>query len=211
VAVEIRKVDPERPERQHVHAAAEAILRGGVVAFPTDTFYGLGCSLVDSGAVEMLYRLKRRPADLAVISLIADPEQVEALAAEVPEVAATLMRRYWPGPLSIIFKASPLVPPGSRGARDTVALRFPRHPIAIALVHAVGGPVVASSANLSGQPPARTAEEVASVFGNQLDLILDGGPSQAVEPSTLVDVSRGRLEVLRPGAVDVSPHLTLRP
>lgn len=207
MAVEIVPVNPAVPERAVIARAAEAILRGGVVGFPTDTFYGLGCSLMDPAAVDMVYQLKRRPPDLAVISLIADPAQVEALAAEIPEIGEALMKRFWPGPLSIVFRASPLLSTGSRGPRDTVALRFPRHPISIALVLAVGGPVVASSANLSGQPPARTAQDVARTFGNQLDLILDGGAAQAQEPSTLVDVSRGRLAVLRPGSVDVSAHL----
>ena len=207
MAVEIVPVNAAAPERAVIARAAEAILRGGVIGFPTDTFYGLGGSLMDPAAVDMVYQIKRRPRDLAVISLIADPGQVEALAGEVPEIAATLMRRFWPGPLSIVFRASPLLRLGSRGPRDTVALRFPRHPVSLALVHAVGGPVVASSANLSGQPPARTAQEVARAFGNQLDLVLDGGPAQAPEPSTLVDVSRGRLTVLRPGAVDVSALL----
>lgn len=204
MAVEIVKVTPKAPERAAVAAAAEAILRGGVIGFPTDTFYGLGASLMDPASVEMLYQLKRRPKDLAVISLIADPAQADALAAEVPEIAATLIRRHWPGPLSIVFRASGLVPPASRGPRDTVALRYPKHAISLALVRAVGGPVVASSANLSGRPPARSAAEVAQVFGNQLDLILDGGPASAERPSTLVDVSRGRLELLRAGEVDVS-------
>jgi L-threonylcarbamoyladenylate synthase len=210
VPVEILRVDPDAPDRATLDLAAEAVLRGAVIGFPTDTFYGLGCSLMDASAVEMLYRLKRRPKDLAVISLIADPGDVEVLAAEVPEVAEPLMRRYWPGPLSLVFRASPLVPERSRGPRDTVALRYPKHALSIALVRAVGGPIVASSANLSGQPPARAADEVARVFGNQLALILDGGPSQATEPSTLADVSRGRIEVLRAGAVDLSSHKTFR-
>jgi L-threonylcarbamoyladenylate synthase len=200
-------VNPVAPERSVIARAAEAVLRGGVIGFPTDTFYGLGCSLMDPAAVEMVYRIKRRPPELAVISLIADPAQVEALAADVPEVAAALMRRFWPGPLSIVFRASPLLRTGSRGPLDTVALRYPHHAISLALVQAVGGPVVASSANLSGQPPARTAQEVARAFGNQLDLVLDGGAAQAREPSTLVDVSRGRLAVLRAGSVDVSALL----
>lgn len=206
--VEIRKVDPDAPDRDTLWLAADAILRGAVVAFPTDTFYGLGCSLMDASAVEMLYRLKRRPKDLAIISLISDPSDVEVLADRVPEVADQLMRRFWPGPLSLVFQASPFVPQKSRGPGDTVALRYPNHVLSVSLVRAVGGPIVASSANLSGQPPARTAEEVARIFGNQLALVLDGGPSQATEPSTLADVSRGRVEVLRPGAVDVGPFVT---
>jgi L-threonylcarbamoyladenylate synthase len=211
VPVDVRAIDQEKPERGAVRDAAEAILRGGVIGFPTDTFYGLGCSLMDPGAVDMLYRLKRRPAHLAVISLLSDPAEVEALVSEIPEPASTLMKRFWPGPLSIVFKASTMVPEACRGPRGTIALRYPRHPLSLALVHAVGGPIVASSANLSGRPPAKTAEEVVRAFGNQLDLVLDGGPAQAIEPSTLVDVTSGRVEVLRPGTVDVSSFVTTRP
>lgn len=204
MSVDVRAVNVEAPERRLVEAAAEAILRGGVIAFPTDTFYGLGCSLMNPDAVEMLYRLKRRPLNMAVISLISDPMEVDALAVDIPDVAQTLMKKFWPGPLSIIFRASLVVPAAVRGPRETIALRYPRHALSLALVAAVGGPIVASSANLSGKPPARSAEEVVRSFGNQLDLVLDGGPSQADEPSTLVDVTSGKVEVLRAGTVDVS-------
>ena len=206
MSVEVRPIDANAPDRKIVAEAAEAILRGGVISFPTDTFYGLGCSLMDPAAVDMLYRLKRRPQNLAVISLISDPAEVEALASEIPDVANTLMRRFWPGPLSIVFRASIVVPAACRGPRETIALRYPQHPLSLALVRALGGPLVASSANLSGQPPARSAEEVIRAFGNQLDLVLDGGPSQAVNPSTLVDVTSGKVEVLRAGAVDVGAY-----
>jgi L-threonylcarbamoyladenylate synthase len=210
VPVEIIPVDPDRPQPEVITIAAEALLRGSVIGFPTDTFYGLGCSLIDVAAVEMLFRLKRRPAERAIISLIDDPQQVDALADNVPDVARVLMRRFWPGPLSLVFRASPLVPAGARGPRDSVALRWPDHALSIALVRAVGGPIVASSANLSGQPPARTAAEVARVFGNQLALVLDGGAARAEQPSTLADVSRGRVEVLRPGAIDLSEYVAAR-
>ena len=210
MSVEVRAIDPQEPERRTVAEAAEAILRGGVISFPTDTFYGLGCSLMDPAAVDMLYRLKRRPQNLAVISLISDPSEVEALASEIPDVAVTLMKRFWPGPLSIVFRASIVVPQACRGPRETIALRYPDHALSLALVSALGGPLVASSANLSGQPPAKSAEEVIRSFGNQLDLVLDGGPSQAHQPSTLIDVTSGKVEILRPGAVDVGAYVTRR-
>ena len=210
MSVEVRAIDPQKPERRIVAEAAEAILRGGVISFPTDTFYGLGCSLMDPAAVDMLYRLKRRPQNLAVISLISDPSEVEALASDIPDVAVTIMKRFWPGPLSIVFRASIVVPQACRGPRETIALRYPDHPLSLALVSALGGPLVASSANLSGQPPAKSAEEVIRAFGNQLDLVLDGGPSQANQPSTLIDVTSGKVEILRSGAVDVSAYARRR-
>jgi L-threonylcarbamoyladenylate synthase len=200
------KVERERPDENALLEAAEAILRGGVIAFPTDTLYGLGCSLFDVSAVEMLARLKRREPGLAVISLISDVQAVYGLCTGVGVVAQRLMERYWPGPLSLIFKAATLVPSEVRRG-GTVALRLPRDTLCQALVERVGGPVVASSANLTGRPPAASAEEVIRVFGNQLDLVLDGGPIVEGLASTLVDLSGPRPRLLRRGALDVAADL----
>ena len=201
--MELFRIDPENPGREALDAAAEAVLRGGVIAFPTDTIYGLGCSLFDVSAVEMVARLKRRDLSLAVISLIPTPSQVYGLAGDVPPVAERLISRFWPGPLSMIFRSSPVVPAPVRGAGGTIALRCPKHALSQALLTRFGGPVVSSSANLSGQRPAESAEEVVQIFGNQLDLVLDGGPRPGGLPSTLVDVSVPRPRLLRRGAVDV--------
>lgn len=201
------KVDSEHPDPQVLIEAAEAVLRGGVIAFPTDTLYGLGCSLFDVSAVEMVARLKRRDPSLAVISLIPEPRQVYGLAQEVSEVAERLMTKHWPGPLSLIFLAAPIVPARVRGAGGTVALRCPKDTLCQKLLDRIGGPVVSSSANLSGRPPAETAEDVVRIFGNQLDLVIDGGPRHGGQPSTLVDVSGERPRLLRRGAVDVTSDL----
>jgi L-threonylcarbamoyladenylate synthase len=205
--MEVLKVDPERPDGAALNAIAEAVLRGGVVAFPTDTLYGLGCSLFDVSAVEMLARLKRRDPSLAVISLIPEPDQVYGLASEVNETAERLMRQFWPGPLSLIFKAGAIVPVRVRGAGGTIALRCPKDTLCQRILERIGGPVVSSSANLSGQPPAQTAEDVVRVFGNQLDLVVDGGPRLGDQPSTLVDVSAPVPRLLRRGVLDVTAAL----
>lgn len=205
--MDVFTIDPESPDERALRTAAEAVLRGGVIAFPTDTLYGLGCSLFDVAAVEMVARLKRRDPSLAVISLIPDPAQAEGLASEVNDTARRLIAEFWPGPLSLIFRAAAIVPPRVRGAGGTVALRCPRHTLSSRLLARVGGPVVSSSANLSGQRPAETAEEVRRIFGNQLDVILDGGPRRGGQPSTLVDVSAPRPRLLRLGALDVRATL----
>lgn len=202
--MQVFQVDPERPEREPLRHAAEAVLRGGVIAFPTDTLYGLGCSLFDVAAVEMVARLKRRPPSLAVISLIPEPGQAHGLASEMSDVAERLIDACWPGPLSLIFRAAHIVPERVRGAGGTVALRCPKDTLCMALLGAIGGPVVSSSANLSGQPAAETAEDVVRIFGNQLDLVLDGGPRRGGVASTLVDVSGRRPRLLRRGALDVT-------
>jgi L-threonylcarbamoyladenylate synthase len=200
-------VRPDAPDSEVVREAAEVLLRGGIVAFPTDTLYGLSVALMDPSAVEFLHRLKRRPPKLSVISLLPDPDDIHPLVADVPEVAQALIDRFWPGPLSIVFKASPLVPERVQGEGGTIALRVPKHALSHEILRAVGGPVVSSSANVSGEPPARSADEVIAAFGNQLDVVLDGGPAAASEPTTLVDVSKGRIEVLRRGAIDVGALL----
>ena len=203
----ILQIDPERPDEQAILEVAESVMSGGVIGYPTDTLYGLGCSLFDVSAVEMVARLKRRDPSLAVISLIPDAAQTFGLAADISEVAERLMARFWPGPLSLIFRASMVIPKSVRGAGDTVALRVPRDILCERLLDRIGGPVVSSSANLTGQRPAETAEEVARIFGNQLDLVVDGGPRRGNVPSTLVDVSHLRPRLLRRGAVDVSGEL----
>jgi L-threonylcarbamoyladenylate synthase len=205
--MDVLTVDADNPDQQALLAAAETVLRGGVIAFPTDTLYGLGCSLFDVSAVEMVARIKRRDPSLAVISLIPEARQVDGLAVEVTDLARRLIRRYWPGPLSLIFRAAPIVPPRVRGAGGTIALRVPKDKLCQKLLDYIGGPVVSSSANLSGQRPAETAAEVVRIFGNQLDLVLDGGPSRTRQPSTLVDVSGGRPRLLRRGVVEVADEL----
>lgn len=205
--MEILRVDSAKPDRRVLDAAAEAVLRGGVIAFPTDTVYGLGCSLLDVAAVEMVGRLKRRAREHAYISLIPDPSQALGLALSVSGVAKKLIDRFWPGPLSLVFIAAEIVPMRVRGAGGTIALRCPNDVLSHALLQRIGGPMVSSSANMSGQPPAATAEDVVATFGNQLDLVLDGGPRQGGIPSTLVDVSGPRPKLLRRGALDVTPWL----
>ncbi len=205
--MELHRVDPERPDEQALLAAAETVLRGGIIAFPTDTVYALGCSLFDVGAVELVARLKRRDPGRAVISLISDPQAVYGLCSEVSPIAERLMSRYWPGPLSLIFKAASIVDPRVRGKGGTVALRLPKHRLSQDLISNIGGPVVASSANLTGQPPALTAAGVMQIFGNQVDLVLDGGPLTGGMASTLVDVSDPRPRLLRRGILDVTADL----
>jgi L-threonylcarbamoyladenylate synthase len=205
--MDVLRIDPSHPDPRVLDVAAEAILRGGVIAFPTDTLYGLGCALLDPSAVDMVARLKRRPPKQAFISLIPEPEQAEGLALDLSPVARRLIEHCWPGPLSLILLAAPIVPAGMQGEGGTLALRCPADPLSNALLRRVGGPVVSSSANLSGQPPAETAEEVVATFGNQLDLVLDGGPLRGGVPSTLVDLSGPRPRLLRRGTLDVDRWL----
>ena len=202
--MEILTVDPQHPEREPVRAAAEAVLSGGVIAFLGDAGYVLSCSIMDSAAVEFVHRLKRRTAPLAAVALVPDAESIHTLVDEVPAVAESLMRRHWPGQLSILFPASALVPARVRGETGKIALRVPKTPLPRALLEAVGGPLMASSANLTGEAAARDAAAVVATFGNQIDVVLDGGPVPPDRrPATLVDVTEGKVVVLRRGAIDL--------
>ena len=205
--MDLLTVDSDHPDRRALEAVAQVFMRGGVVAFPTDTLYGLGCSLFDVAAVELIGKLKRRAPRRAYISLVPEPSQADGLALSVSPVARRLIREFWPGPLSLIFVAAEIVPAAVRGEGGTIALRCPKDVLSHALLTRFGGPVVSSSANLSGQRPAETAEEVVGYFGNQLDLVLDGGPRRGAVPSTLVDVSGPRPKLLRRGVLDVTASL----
>ncbi len=174
-----------------VREAAEILAGGGLVAFPTETVYGIGANAADPGAMERLRTLKDRPADKPFSVHIADPDGLEGLVNPVPVVARKLMDRFWPGPMTIVFGR----------ADDAVGVRLPDHEIARAFIRACGVPVVAPSANLAGQIPATTAAEVAAALDGRIDAILDGGPAPGGEPSSVVRVWRTGWELLREGAV----------
>jgi L-threonylcarbamoyladenylate synthase len=202
--VDVLTVDPLAPNRSAVRVAAEAVLRGGVIAFLGDAGYVLSCSIMDPSAVEFVHRLKRRTAPMAAVALVSDAEAIHTLVDSVPAVAEPLMRRHWPGLLSILFPASSLVPARVRGDGGRIALRVPSTPLPRALLDAVGGPLMASSANLTGEAAAPDANAVITTFGNQIDVVLDGGPvPPGRKPATLVDVTDGKVRVLRAGAVDL--------
>jgi L-threonylcarbamoyladenylate synthase len=203
--MDVLTIDAARPAPGPVREAAEAVLRGGVIAFLGDAGYVLSCSIMDPTAVEFVHRLKRRSAPMAAVALVSDAEAIHALVDEVPPAAEALMRRHWPGPLSILFPASSLVPPRVRGEGGRIALRVPATPLARALLDAVGGPLMASSANVTGQPAAADVGTILRTFGNQIDVVLDSGPAPAgLEPATLVDVTGPRPVVVRAGAIDLA-------
>lgn len=180
---------------------ADRIRTGGVVVYPTETVYGLGADPYDRTAFERIFDLKGREAEKGLILLVMDRKDLDALVAYVPRAAEVLIDAFWPGPLTLVFPASPDLPKHLLGSKSTLALRMSDAPLAGALLHHAGGPITSTSANRSGQPPVRSALEAADVLGCDVDLILDGGPSGDPRPSTLVDVSRGNPEILRPGRI----------
>ena len=181
--------------------AGARIREGGLVAFPTETVYGLGGNALDPAAAEKIYAAKGRPSDNPLIVHIAEMEDLYPLVQTVPEAAETLIRKYWPGPLTIILPKSERVPYATTGGLETVAVRMPDHPVARELIRAAGGYVAAPSANVSGRPSPTRAERVAEDLGETIDLILDGGPVPIGLESTIVDFSEEKPVILRPGFI----------
>lgn len=197
-----------------IRQAAAILRRGGLVAFPTETVYGLGADAQNESAVRAMFAAKGRPADHPVIMHLADATQVDEFAAEVPDVARTLAAAFWPGPMTLVFRRKRNVSPLVTGGLDTVGIRVPAHPIAHSLLREFGGPIVAPSANRFGRVSCTSALHVADELGGRADLILDGGDCPIGLESTIVDVSSGQPSILRPGAVtaeDVAGVLGSRP
>ncbi len=179
-----------------------AILRrGGLVAFPTETVYGLGADASNPAAIRKLYAAKGRPVDHPVIVHLADMQQLAQWAREVTPIAHKLARQFWPGPLTMIFKRAAGVGDAVTGGQNTVALRIPAHPVAHLLLEKFGGGVAAPSANRFGRVSATTAAHVRQEFGDTIDLILDGGASDVGIESTIVDATGAAPVLLRPGRI----------
>ncbi len=181
--------------------AAQILRNGGLVAFPTETVYGLGANGLDEAAAGRIYKAKGRPSDNPLILHISTPEELVPLVQEVPETARKLMEAFWPGPLTMIFEKSGIVPYGTTGGLDTVAVRMPDDPIASRMIALAGVPVAAPSANLSGRPSPTTAQHVIEDMSGRIEMILDGGPVGIGVESTIVDVTGSVPVLLRPGAV----------
>ncbi len=186
--------------KEQISSGIAILKSGGLVAFPTDTVYGLGASSGISRAVERVYKVKQRPENLALPLLLAEPSQISEVASYVSPVAWLLIRKFLPGALTIVLPSSKSVSRIITGGAKTIAVRIPAHPLAIALIQGVGMPIIGTSANLSGWPSALTADEVRSQFGDKIDLVIDGGRCLGRE-STIVDVTGKVPSVLREGAI----------
>jgi len=186
-----------------VEQAAAILAAGGLVAFPTETVYGLGTDATDERAVAEIFRLKGRPVDHPLIVHLPDPAQLGVWAREVPEHARRLAATFWPGPLTLILKRQAWVPGVVTGTQDTVGLRVPSHPLALALLRRFGGGVAAPSANRFGRVSPTTAAHVRAEFGAAVP-VLDGGPCAVGLESTILDLSGDAPRVLRPGAVSAA-------
>ena len=199
----VYKIDAENPRLNlaEIDRAADILRGGGLVAFPTETVYGLGANALSPEAVKKIYEAKGRPSDNPLIVHIARADELGAIAEETPETAKILMSRFWPGPLTLVFKKRPAVPYETSGGLETVAVRMPSNDIARLLIERAGLPIAAPSANSSGKPSPTRASHVEYDLGGRIDMILDGGPAYYGLESTIVDCARGAPCLLRPGAV----------
>ncbi len=180
---------------------ADCIRSGGVVVYPTETVYGLGADPFNPVAFERIFSLKGRESEKGLILLIRGSQDLDALVADIPRAAEFLMDAFWPGPLTLVFPASPSLPDHLLGFTSTIALRVSDAHVASSLLQHAGGPITSTSANHSGLSPARSAQEAANALGGDVDLILDGGSAPDSRPSTLVDVSLPHPRILRPGRI----------
>lgn len=195
--------DVEDMKDEELSEAAQIIRDGGLVAFPTETVYGLGANALDEEAAKKIYAAKGRPSDNPLIAHISCLEELGPLVARIPEMGRKLAKAYWPGPLTMVFPKSGNVPYGTTGGLETVAVRMPSDPVANRLIALAGVPVAAPSANTSGRPSPTTAQHVYQDMEGKIEMILDGGPVGIGVESTIVDVSGESPVLLRPGAVTI--------
>jgi L-threonylcarbamoyladenylate synthase len=198
---EVLPVDPSTPQPARIARAAECLRHGGLVAFPTETVYGLGVHALDRAAVRRLFEAKGRPSHDPLIVHVSSLDHARLLLADVPSSAAALAARFWPGPLTLVMRRSALVPDEVTAALDTVAIRVPAHPVARALIDAAAVPVAAPSANLFSRPSPTSAAHVLEDLQDRIDIVIDGGATHVGVESTVLDLSHGEPIVLRPGAV----------
>lgn len=200
---DIAKVDAVTPDPSEIGRAAEVIRNGGLVAFPTETVYGLGADSFNAKACDRIYDVKKRPRDNPSIVHICSMHQLGLVAAEIPTIAERVCEKAWPGPLTIVVKKSESLPSAPTGGLDSVAVRMPAHPVALKLIELSRTPIAAPSANLSGRPSPTTAQHVADDLGDAIDMILDAGDAFFGVESTIVDLRGETLTLLRPGPFTV--------
>lgn len=181
--------------------ASEVIRRGGVIAFRTDTFYGLGVDPLNKSAVQKIRELKGREDGKPILLLISDPSQVDRFITHQSELFKTVVARFWPGPITLVATARAELPIALTAGTGTIGLRLPDDETVRALVRACGGALTATSANMSGQLPARSAKEVQNYFPAGVDLIVEGGEVTAIQPSTVLDLSGAGVRLIREGAI----------
>jgi len=200
----ILKINPDNTEPDRIEEAVALLRKGGVIAFPTETFYGLGADAGNERAVKQIFEIKGRDFRSPIPLIIGKKEELAELVEDIPPLAETLMTRFWPGPLTLVFRASGRINPGLTAGTGTIGIRLSSHPIALALAGALGGPITATSANRSGKKECTSAEDVLDQLGGRLDGVIDGGSTAGGLGSTVLDVTCDPPKILRHGAISAS-------
>jgi len=195
------RIDPYNISSQAIIPAVEILRSGGVVAYPTETFYGLGVNALNEEAVKKIYAIKKRDFSQPLLILIPHRGLLPLYVKDVPEDALMLIERFWPGPLTLIFSASPHLPSVLLGEANKIAIRVSSHPIAQALTNELNFPITSTSANVSGAQSPFTSDEVSFQLGNKIDLLIDGGRTPGEKPSTIIDVTISPPRLVREGAI----------
>ena len=195
----VLKVDSQKPDIGKIRIAADILRKGGLVAFPTETVYGLGADALNQKAVSALFKAKKRPTDNPPIIHVENINDIYRIAEKIPSKAVKLMKELWPGPLTLVFKRSKTIPDVTVAGLDTIAVRMPKHAVALALIRESHCPIAAPSANLAGKPSPTSAQHVFDDLNGRIDAILDGGQTQIGVESTVLDLSVDPPLILRPG------------
>lgn len=198
---DIIHINPREPEPELIERAVEHLRAGRVVAYPTETFYGLAVDFHNDRAIKRLYDLKRRDPGLPIALLVADMPMLGLCVEKLPDAARGLIRTFWPGPLTICFPASPIVSRNLTTNTGKIGIRISSHPVATALVRSFGHPLTTTSANLSGYPPSLEASHVEKYFEGRLDCIVAAGACEGLKGSTVVDISDDTMAVIRDGSI----------
>lgn len=205
---QIIRIDPQQSSPESLISAVAILRAGGVVVYPTETFYGLGVDAFNQKAIKKVFTIKGRSFAQPLLILIPEQDYLPRYVTEVSEKARRLMEHFWPGPLTMVFYASPQLPSMLTADTKKIAIRISPHPIARALTSAFAGPLTSTSANISGEQSPATAKEVFSRLDGMIDLIIDGGKTPGQMPSTIVDVTSSPPQLVREGVVPFSEILT---
>lgn len=195
------KIDSNESLKSGLNEVVRIIAEGGIVAFPTESFYGLGVDATNPHAIKRLFKIKKRDPDLPILILISSLRELPKYAISIPSEAKRMGKKFWPGGLTMIFQSSPLLPSVLTAGKGKVGIRISSHPLAHALTRALNVPITGTSANISGRPPCIIADQVVKCFGEDLDLVLDGGRTQGKYPSTMLDVTVDPPSIIRKGIV----------
>jgi len=197
----ILSVNSKDPEPDVIQQAVLCLKQGNVLAYPTETFYGLGVDVTNEKALKKLYELKRRDYGLPIAILVSDRQMLEEYIDSVPESASALIRSFWPGPLTILFAAGKKITKSLTTNTGKIGIRISSHPVATAIVREFGRPITTTSANLSGYPPSLNMKHVQKYFKDRIDFILDGGECEPSRGSTVIDLADDTMAIIRDGAI----------